>query len=309
MISVNRALKSGRLMRAASGLSAQEFNHLARSFGQELQREGWIRYARGVKQGERERKPGGGRIGNLRSFADKLFLVLFYFKCYPTFDVLGLLFDLNRSNAFRNVQKLTPILEKVPDKKMVLPKRKISTLEELFEIFPAVKDLFIDGTEISIQRPKDSEKQKENYSGKKKAHTRKNIVITDKNRRIGYLSPPEAGKKHDYGMFKELFPPPGRLFPKSITLRLDLGFTGVEKDYPEATVMMPRKKPKGKELTDKEKAQNKVISGFRVLVEHAIGGAKRFRITSDKFRNKKDEFNDVAMLISCGLWNYHLKCC
>ncbi len=62
-------------------------------------------------------------------------------------------------------------------------------------------------------------------------------------------------------------------------------------------------------MTDEEKAQNKVISGFRVLVEHAIGGAKRFRITSDKFRNKKDEFNDVAMLISCGLWNYHLKCC
>lgn len=243
----------------------------------------------------------------MRSFTEKLFFILFYFKCYPTFDVLGLLFNLDRSNACRNVQKLTPILEKVLDKKMELPKRKISTLEELFGIFPNVKDLFIDGTERPIQRPKDSEKQKENYSGKKKAHTRKNIVITDKNRRIGYLSPPEAGKKHDYGMFKELFP--HEVFPKSIALWLDLGFTGVEKDYPEATVRMPRKKPKGKELTDEEKAQNKVISGFRVLVEHAIGGAKRFRITSDKFRNKKDEFNDVAMLISCGLWNYHLKCC
>ena len=308
MITVNRALKSDRLMRATTGLSASEFNQLVQSFGQELQKGRWIRYEIGVKRGDRERKPGGGRTGNLRSFKEKLFFVLFYFKCYPTFDVLGLLFDLNRSNACRNVQKLTAVLEKTLGKKMVLPKRKISTLKELFEIFPNVKDLFIDGTERPIQRPKDNEKQKENYSGKKKTHTRKNIVITDKNRRIGYLSPPEAGKKHDYGMFKELFPP-GRLFPKSITLRLDPGFTGVEKDYPEATVMMPRKKPKGKELTDKEKAQNKVISGFRVLVEHAIGGAKRFRITSDKFRNKKDEFNDVAMLISCGLWNYHLKCC
>ena len=189
-----------------------------------------------MKRGDRERKPGGGRTGNLRSFTEKLFFVLFYFKCYPTFDVLELLFNLDRSNACRNVQKLTPILEKVLDKKMVLPKRKINILEELF-------------------------------------------------------------------------PPPDGLFPESITLWLDLGFTGVEKDYPEATVRMPRKKPKRKELTDDEKAQNKVISGFRVLVEHAIGGAKRFGITSDKFRNKKDEFNDVAMLISCGLWNYHLKCC
>jgi hypothetical protein len=250
-----------------------------------------------VKQGERERKQGGGRIENLRSFASKLFFLLFYFKGYPTFDVLGLLFDLDMANAFRNVQKLTPIIEKVLDKKMVLPKRKISTLEELFEIFPEVKDIFIDGTERPIQRPKDNEKQKENYSGKKKAHTRKNIVIADKNRRIGFLmSPPAAGKKHDYGMFKELFPP--GIFPKSITMWLDLGFIGVDRDYPDADVMMPKKKPKGKELTNEQKARNKVISGLRVLVEHAIGGIKRFRITSDKFRNKKDEFNDKAMLIS-----------
>jgi len=306
MITVNRALKSDRLLKATTGLSVAEFNQLVQNFGQELQKAVWIRYEIGVKRGDRERKPGGGRTGNLRSFTEKLFFVLFYFKCYPTFDVLGLLFDLNRSNAHRNIQKLTPILEKTLGKKMVLPKRKISTLEELFEIFPNVKDLFIDGTERPIQRPKDSEKQKENYSGKKKAHTRKNIVITDKNRRIGYLSPPGVGKEHDYGMFKELFPQ--GIFPKSITLWLDKAFLGVEKDYPEATVRMSRKKPKGKELTDEEEVQNKVISGFRVLIEHAIGGAKRFRITSDKFRNKKDEFNDVAMLISCGLWNYHLKC-
>jgi hypothetical protein len=107
--------------------------------------------------------------------------------------------------------------------------------------------------------------------------------------------------------FKDLFPP--GIFPKDLTLWLDLGFTGVDKDYPEASVMMPKKKPRGKELTDGEKTQNKVISGIRVLVEHAIGGIKRLRITTDKFRNKKDTFNDKAMLISCGLWNYHLICC
>ena len=193
------------------------------------------------------------------------------------------------------------------EKKMVLPERKISTVEAFLELFPGVKDLFIDGTERPIQRPKDREKQKENYSGKKKAHTRKNILIVDKNRRIGYLSPPAEGKKHDFGMFKELFPP--GLFPKSIALWLDLGFTGVERDYPAATVMMPKKKPKGGELSDAEKASNKAISGFRVRVEHAIGGLKRFGIANEKCRNKDDKFNDQVMAISCGLWNYHLKCC
>ncbi|NQE44819.1 hypothetical protein C5S31_02190 [ANME-1 cluster archaeon GoMg2] len=292
-------------MRATTGLSASEFNHLATSFGQEIEKEGQIRYESEVEQGNRERKPGGGRIGNLRSSSEKLFFILFYFKCYPTFDVLGLLFDLDRSNTCRNVQKLTPILENVLGKKMVLPSRKINSLKELLEIFPGVKDLFIDGTERPLQRPKDKAKQKKNYSGKKKAHTRKNIVITDKNKRIGFLCPPEEGKRHDYSIFKDLFPT--GLFPESITIWLDMAFVGIDKDYPEASVMMPKKKPRGGELTDEEKAQNKAISGIRVRVEHAIAGIKRLLITTDKFRNK-DSFSDKAMLISCGLWNYHLKC-
>jgi hypothetical protein len=104
---------------------------------------------------------------------------------------------------------------------MVLPARKISTVEELLEAFPNVRDLLIDGTERPIQRPKDDEKQKE--------------------------------------------------------------------------------------LTDDEKAWNRIVSGFRVLVEHAIEGVKRFGIVSDKFHNRKDGFGDKVMVISCGLWNYHLK--
>ena len=163
-------------MKAIAGLSASEFNKLTGSFGQELQNEARIRYETGVKREDRERKPGGGRIGNLESVAEKLSFILFYFKCCPTFDILGLLFNLDRSNANRNVHKLTPILEKTLGREMALPKRKISTVEELFAIFPDVRDLFIDGTERPIQRPKDNEKQKENYSGKKKMHIRKNII-------------------------------------------------------------------------------------------------------------------------------------
>jgi hypothetical protein len=307
MISVNRTLRSYRLIRATTGLSASEFKSLVESFVRELQKERRIRYERGVEHGFRKRSPGGGKIGTLRAPTEKLFFILFYYKCYPTFDVLGLLFDLDRSNACRNVQKLTVIAENVLGKEMVLPERKISTVEELLELLTDVKDLFIDGTERPIQRPEDRAKQKANYSGKKKAHTRKNLLIADKNRRIGYLSPPAEGKKHDYGMFKELFPP--GLFPKSITLWRDRGFTGIKRDYPAARVMMPKKKPKGGALTDVEKARNKAISGFRVQVEHAIGGLKRFGIATEKCRNKDSQFNDRVIAISCGLWNYHLKCC
>ncbi|MCD4779662.1 MAG: transposase [Candidatus Omnitrophica bacterium] len=308
MINIKRALNDDRLMKAMTGLSASEFNRLIGRFSQEIQNELWNKYQIGVEKRNRERKPGGGRIGSLKSDKWKLFFLLFYFKCYPTFDILGLIFDLNRSNSNRNVHKLTLALERALGREMTLPKRKIRTMEELFEAFPEVKEIIIDGTERLIQRPKDVEKQKKNYSGKKKAHTCKNIVISDENRRIGYLSPTAEGKKHDYRIFKEEFPPPSDIFPENVTLWMDLGFIGVEKDYPCATVMMPAKKPRGKELTDEAKKRNKAINGFRVVVEHAIGGVKRFGVVADKFRNRKCGFGDKVMLISCGLWNYHLLC-
>ena len=65
-------------------------------------------------------------------------------------------------------------------------------------------------------------------------------------------------------------------FIENITFWFDLGFTGIEKDYLDLNVVMPKKKPMGKELTDEEKAKNKEISGFRVLVEHDTAKIKRF---------------------------------
>lgn len=91
--------------------------------------------------------------------------------------------------------------------------------------------------------------------------------------------------------------------PKEITKWLDLGFLGVLAD----NVMMPKKKPLKGKLTTKERKENKTISGIRVLSEHAINGPKRFRIISDVFRNHLAGIDDKAMLISCGLWNYHLR--
>jgi hypothetical protein len=80
-------------------------------------------------------------------------------------------------------------------------------------------------------------------------------------------------------------------------------------DGTERLIQRPKDDEKQKELTDDAKAWNRIVSGFRVFVEHAIGGVKRFGIVSDKFRNRKDGFDDKVMVISCGLWNYHLKFC
>lgn len=248
-MNINRALRDERLMKGVTGMSIKGFNELLKDFKQNFEKEKRTNYNKEVKKGKRERKPGGGRKGRLETLQDKLFFTLFYFKCYPTFDVLGFVFDFDRSNACRNVQNLIPILEKTLGEAMVLPKRKIRTMDELFELFPEVNDLIIDGTERQIPRPKDNEKQKRNYSGKKKRHTKKNTIIADEDKQIRYLGPTVEGKKHDYGAFKEEFPtkPPPDLCdsPGNNRCWTDLGFIGMEKDYPGLNVIMPKKKPKG----------------------------------------------------------------
>ena len=307
MININRTLKDDRLMRAAVGLSITSFENLCDEFTKshwDIKEE---KYQKGIKNKTRKRKPGGGRKGSLTNIELKLLFILLYFKCYPTMDLMGLIFDLDRSNVKHNIDNFTPVLEKALGKTLSLPKRKIRTLEEFFELIPEAKDLFIDGTERPTQRPKNSKKQKDNYSGKKKAHTRKNLVISSEKNRIAYLGKTTNGKEHDYAMFKDEFDP--KNIPKEITLWMDKGFIGVKKDYPETDVMMPKRKPKGKELSDYDKEQNKTISGIRVLSEHAIGGIKRLRIVTDKFRNKSDKFNDKVMFLSCGLWNYQQEYC
>lgn len=298
---MEKVLKNDRLMHALTGMSAKEFTELVPEFEKVWKaarmREYW-------KDEKRERRPGGGKKGFLKTSREKLFFILLYYKCYPTYDVMSFLFDCDRSAACRRQHKLSMILERTLKRKLVLPTRQIRSVEEFLKAFPEAKEVFIDGTERPIQRPQDKEKQKANYSGKKKRHTRKNIIISTKKKRIGFLSKTVEGKESDITILRATAPP--RFIPPSVKMHMDLGFKGIDTDYPEHLISMPHKKPKGRELTEPQKIKNKKKSGVRVLVEHALGGVKRLGIVSQVFRNKKTDFDDMALLISCGLWNYHL---
>lgn len=302
MINIGKILKNKRLMSALTGLTPEEFLNLLPSFAQTWQDVKQKDYEKNRKQ--RERKPGGGRKGCLREMQDKLFFILFYYKCYPTYDVLSFFYGFDRANGFRRQEQITQVLEITLGKKMVLPKRQLKKIEEFFEMFPEASEVFVDGTERPTQRPKNSKQQKDKYSGKKKRHTVKNIVISDRNRRIGFLSKTEGGRQHDFPMLKEYAPP--ECIPITIKQHLDLGFKGYHAQFPFHNISIPERKPRTKELCKTKTEQNKRKSSIRVLVEHAIGGVKRFRITTDVFRNKVEGSDDKAMLISCGLWNYHL---
>ena len=80
---------------------------------------------------------------------------------------------------------------------MALPERKLESIGEFITRFPSVKEVMIDGTERPIQRPKEQQKQKNHYSGKKKRHTRKHLMMTDDNKRVLVISKAREGKVHD----------------------------------------------------------------------------------------------------------------
>ena len=101
MLDINRVLKEDRLLRALTGLNRKAFDELLQAFCAKLNSE-----AIATMQKPRLREIEGGRKAQLLEPKDKLFLILFYNKSYPTFDVAGLLFDLHRSRAHRWMLRL-----------------------------------------------------------------------------------------------------------------------------------------------------------------------------------------------------------
>lgn len=248
----------------------------------------------------RQRQRGGGRKAVLATVEDKLVFILFYFRVYPTQEVLGFLFGLGQPQANEWVHRLAPLLNTALGYAHQLPERQAANLERVLAACPGL-EFVIDGTERPIQRPQDARRQRDYYSGKKKRHTVKNIVITDRRtKKIKGLGKTQAGKKHDKAATDE----EDYRFPVGSQLWKDSGFQGYE---PEQTVTyQPKKKPRKGELTAAEKEHNRANAQQRIGVEHSIGGVKVFRIARDVYRNHRQRFDDLLMETACGLHNLRL---
>lgn len=283
-----------RILKSLTGLSVKEFETLLSSF--EI---AWQRYVQQtfIDRKQRKRNFGAGRKAELESNADKQLFILFYFRVYPTQEVQGFLFNLSQPQANEWIHRLTQVLNWALGEEQQLPERKPEKLKQVLERCPGL-EFIIDGTERSVARPKDKEKQKSHYSGKKKRHTVKNNLISDRHGRVLFLSKTVEGKKHD----KKLADEENYEFPEGSKLWKDTGFQGYE---PEGIItFQPKKKPKGRELTESEKERNREIAKERIEIEHNIAGVKRSRIVHDLFRNRKDLYADVVMETACGLHNF-----
>jgi hypothetical protein len=160
-------IRDNRQIKALTGLSQDQFDHLLPAFSDISQAVQQQTYEDGVKSGTRKRKPGGGCKGKLRPIAHKLLFVLSYYKTYPTFDVLGTPFDMARSKAHENLHKLSPVLYDTFVHLDLMPYRELSTPEALKAALQGGDRLLIDATERAYRRSQDDATQREHYSGKK----------------------------------------------------------------------------------------------------------------------------------------------
>lgn len=296
-IHTNKVFKNKRLTQALTGISQKEFSSLLPVFEQSVKEDNRLRSK------AEQRHFGGGPKGKLVTMEDKLFFTLVYVKTYPTFDFLGFVFSMHRSRAHRNIVKLTKSLEKTLGRKIVMPEKQIRSIEEFLEKFPEAKDLFVDGVERPIQRPKNKKKQNKLYSGKKKRHMKKSIIVVNEKKKILIITKTKSARRHDKRLADKdyLF----ERIPETVAVWTDTGFQGILKQH--LNTLIPKKGSKGKPLTHAEKQENMIISSFRVAVEHAISGIKRFKAYADVWRGRIQEFDDKIMRISCGLWNLHIE--
>lgn len=156
-----------RHLRALTGLSQDQFESLLEVFSSVFEESRQAKYEQGLAAGMRQRMPGGGAKGKLPTTADKLMFVLYYYKTYPTFDVLGTQFDMVRSKANENLHKLSPILHETLVRMEMLPHREFKTPDELKAALTGVDQVIIDVTERAYRRSQDDAKQRAHYSGKK----------------------------------------------------------------------------------------------------------------------------------------------
>ncbi|CAN5890247.1 hypothetical protein BH23THE1_BH23THE1_32880 [soil metagenome] len=189
----------------------------------------------------------------------------------------------------------------IPQKLYNVTKR-LKTKEEVEEYFPGFM-AFTDCTEQPIPRPKNNgKKRKLYYSGKKNKHTVKNLYTANQKGLIIFKTKHrQRGRRHDYRIYKKNHPD----LPKDVTSMYDLGFLGVEKDYPLQKSSLPIKKEKGCDLTAEEKEYNKNHSRKRIVIEHAICRIKKYRIMNDVFRNRLRKYDRISDIVS-GLINYRI---
>jgi len=208
---------------AATGLTHEEFARVLPAFAAAYA----VRYPPDKTwEGKvRQRQGGGGAQGVLSQMEDKLLFILVYQKTNPLQTMHGLQFDLSQPQTNYWIHHLLPVLQRALAALGMAPERDASRVATSPLALEGAPDGVMDGTERRRQRPTDAAQQKEQYSGKKKTHTDKNLLLVNEHtNKVVYLGPTVAGKTHD----KKAADAAQICYPTNATLGKDTGFQGYE---------------------------------------------------------------------------------
>lgn len=109
------------------------------------------------------------------------------------------------------------------------------------------------------------------------------------------------GKTHDFALYKSSI---GNRVLGSIKEQADSGYQGIAAFHQNSET--PKKKPKGGELTDKEKRENQRISKERILIENINAKIKVFKIMKYPYRNRRKR-HGLRLNLICGIINFETK--
>ncbi len=107
-----------------------------------------------------------------------------------------------------------------------------------------------------------------------------------------------VGRRHDYNIYRHSNPK----LPPNVKRIMDLGYYGIEDDYPNLNFMLPYKSGKDGTLNDMQKMFNKMLSRMRIVAEHVICRIKKYKIFGLKYRNRLRHYDLMTDIVS-GLIN------
>ena len=212
---------------------------------------------------------------------------------------LAAMFEVDQSNINRSLEESNRVLSEVlpTAAKVTRLIREADTLTDLMNIIlpdPATGKVAVvpDSTHVRVDRSVDKDRRRADHSGKKKAFTFNTSVLTDTRKRILWISGTASGSAHDLALLKN--PPDLGILTRIISrddtpkqdrsaLYVDKGYQGISRYYPGVVIRQPAKRlPNSNRqtggLTEEGLALNKENNGTRVIVEHAIGMIKRYRV-------------------------------
>jgi hypothetical protein len=219
----------------------------------------------------------------------KVLMALSYLRHNVQHEVVGALFGFSADTAENAFHEVVPVLRDL------FPAEKWDAEKQWRRNEPpwtpeAVDKVIIDSFESPVCRPSLQERQKRVYSGKKRRHTLKTQLATDQDGEILTLEAGHRGPQADLKLYEEA------PLPEPIADKPRMGDKGYHsQEHPEITT--PHKKPRGGELTEEQKAENKAIARQRIVVEHAIRRVKGFRILRDDYRLALGLFPMIASAV------------